>query len=121
MDVKKNLKCVSICFFIICSIIKSSHAQNSNLQKIKSITINSNSNDRSIISTINLNFETNEDIGDMANSINTEDSQILIWYNGMNGLLKNKVYINNKFYVKDKTISIDFYKPLPSGPRSISC
>ena len=119
MDVKKTLKCVSICFFIICSIIKSSHAQNSNLQKIKSITINSNSNDRSIISTINLNFETNEDIGDMANSINTEDSQILIWYNGMNGLLKNKVYINNKFYVKDKTISIDFYKPLPSGPRSI--
>lgn len=120
MDVKKALKCVSICFFIICSIIKSSHAKDSSLQKIKSITINNDSNDRSIISTIDLNFENNEDIEGIANSINTDSSQILIWHNGIDGLLKNKVSINGRFYIKDKTISIDFYKPLGSrSPRSI--
>ena len=118
MDVKKMFKYVSICFFVFLSTIKSSHAKDRNVQKIKSININNESIDRSIIGTIDLNFETNESVDDIANSIATENPQIKIWHNGMDGLLKKKVGINGRFYVKDKTISIDFYKKLGFGPRS---
>ena len=65
-----------------------------------SISINNDANDRSIIGTINLNFENNQNIDDIANSINTENPQIKIWYNGMDGLLKKKSWYKWKVLCK---------------------